>query len=107
MLWIGGAARRGIVVDKYASQTDLAATLLAQMDIRHDDFLFSRDIARSTTPEFGYWSFNDGFGVIDSLGVTIYDHSTGTTLGTVTPNDTMRLIRGETMLQKTFIELKR
>lgn len=107
MLWIGGAARSGIVVDKYASQTDLAATLLAQMEIRHDDFLFSRDIARSTTPEFGYWSFNDGFGVIDSLGVTIYDHSTGTTLGTAAPNDTMRLIRGETMLQKTFIELKR
>ena len=44
MLWTGGAVKRPAVVDTYASQTDIAATLLAQMGIAHDDYPFSRDI---------------------------------------------------------------
>ena len=42
MLWLGGAVRRPAVVETYGSQSDLAATLLAQLGIAHGDFLFSR-----------------------------------------------------------------
>ena len=41
MLWLGGAVRRPAVVETYGSQSDLAATLLAQLGIAHGDFLFS------------------------------------------------------------------
>jgi len=35
MLWLGGAVRRPTVVETYGSQSDLAATLLAQLGIAH------------------------------------------------------------------------
>ncbi len=45
MLWMGGAlAKRGYSVDNLMSQSDLAATLLAQMHLDASDFPFSRNI---------------------------------------------------------------
>lgn len=73
MLWIGGAVKEPAVVDTYASQSDLAATLLAQMGIRHDDYTFSRDIFDTGIPHFGFWTFNNGFGMISECGHILYD----------------------------------
>lgn len=73
MLWIGGAVKEPAVIDTYASQSDLAATLLAQMGIRHDDYTFSRDIFDTGIPHFGFWTFNNGFGMISERGHLLYD----------------------------------
>ena len=73
MLWLGGAVRRPAVVETYGSQSDLAATLLAQLGIAHGDFLFSRDLFDPARPKFGYWCFNNGFGVADAGGTTSFD----------------------------------
>ena len=71
MLWTGGAISeeyRGHTIDTYASQADLAVTLLKQLGIECDDFTFSRDILDEQAPHFGFWSFNNGFGIINSNG---------------------------------------
>ena len=107
MLWVGGAVREPMVIDDYIAQTDLAATLLSQLGINHDDYLFSRDVSSSTTSRFGYWTFNNGFGIIDSLGTTIYDHTGGMILRNDGDTVNMRLSRGKSMLQRTFIEIKK
>lgn len=73
MLWTGGAVRSPQVIDTYASQTDLAATLLAQLRLPHDDFTFSRNMLCSDGPHFGYFTFNNGFGVVSDEGATVYD----------------------------------
>lgn len=74
MIWTGGAiARGGAQVDTFCSQADLAATLLSQMGIAHDQFSFSHDIFNPHTPHFAFWSYNNAFGVIDSEGHTIFD----------------------------------
>ena len=44
MIWLGGAVKEPMVIDTYANQTDLAATLLYQLNLPHDSFIFSRDI---------------------------------------------------------------
>ena len=74
MLWLGGAVRQPRVVDAYCNQTDLAATLLGQLGIAHDDFLFSRDVlGRQYTRQFAFHTFNNGFSVVDSTGFFVYD----------------------------------
>ena len=73
MLWLGGAVRQPSVVETYASQSDLAATLLSQMGIGLDGFTFSRDIFDPARPHFGFWTFNNGFGMISECGHVIYD----------------------------------
>lgn len=107
MLWLGGAVAEPRIVEEYASQTDLVATLLGQMGIAHDDFIFSRDISSNSVSHFGYWSYNDGFGIIDSEGVTIYDHVTESTVRNEGENGERRLNRGKAILQKTFSEIRR
>ena len=71
MLWTGGAISeeyRGHTIETYASQADLAVTLLKQLGVECDDFTFSRDILDEQAPHFGFWSFNNGFGIINSNG---------------------------------------
>ena len=99
MLWLGGAVRRPAVVETYGSQSDLAATLLAQLGIAHGDFLFSRDLFDPARPKFGYWCFNNGFGVADAGGTTIFDC---TSARVISPDSTAAQLRdGKAMLQTT------
>ncbi len=100
MLWLGGAVRRPAVVETYGSQSDLAATLLAQLGIAHGDFLFSRDLFDPARPKFGYWCFNNGFGVADTGGTTIFDC---TSARVISPDSTAAQLRdGKAMLQTTY-----
>ena len=100
MLWLGGAVRRPTVVETYASQSDLAATLLTQLGIDHGDFRFSRDIFDPARPKFGYWCFNNGFGMADAGGATIFDCTSGRV---ISPDSTAAQLRdGKAMLQTTY-----
>ena len=100
MLWLGGAVRRPAVVETYGSQSDLAATLHAQLGIAHGDFLFSRDLFDPARPKFGYWCFNNGFGVADAGGTTIFDC---TSARVISPDSTAAQLRdGKAMLQTTY-----
>ena len=100
MLWLGGAVRRPAVVETYGSQSDLAATLLAQLGIAHGDFLFSRALFDPARPKFGYWCFNNGFGVADAGGTTIFDC---TSARVISPDSTAAQLRdGKAMLQTTY-----
>ena len=73
MLWMGGAVREPAVIETYASQSDLAATLLAEMHIDTSVFTFSSTILDPAQPHFGFWTFNNGFGMISGCGHVIYD----------------------------------
>ena len=104
MLWLGGAVRRPAVVETYGSQSDLAATLLAQLGIAHGDFLFSRDLFDPARPKFGYWCFNNGFGVADAGGTTIFDC---TSARVISPDSTAAQLRdGKAMLQTTYTAIR-
>ncbi len=50
MIWTGGAVAEPRVVEDYAAQIDIAATLLAQLGVAHDDFDYSKDIFAPTPP---------------------------------------------------------
>ena len=43
LLWLGGAVKQPMQVDKIMNQTDLAATLLGQLGLEHTAFTFSRN----------------------------------------------------------------
>ena len=63
MLWLGGALNTtGIVVDKLASQTDLAATFSSQLDMSNNSFPLSRNILDTATKQWAFFTYNNGFG---------------------------------------------
>ena len=74
MLWLGGALRGPRRVEQFCNQTDLPATLLGQMGLPHDDYLFSRDVmSRNYTYPFVVHAYNNGITMKDSTGFAVYD----------------------------------
>ena len=104
ILITGGAVGVNEIIRKPVSQTDLAATLLSLMDIPSGEFFFSRN-ALGDLPTFGYYVFNNGFGVVDQTGITVYDC---TQKKVIEGSDSAsRMVRGRVMLQTTYTQINR
>jgi phosphoglycerol transferase MdoB-like AlkP superfamily enzyme len=76
MLWLGGAlAVRDTVVHRIGSQTDLAPTLLDQLQLASDDYHWGRDLfaAGKGGASFAWFAYLDGFGFVDQRGRLVYD----------------------------------
>ncbi|PRY15708.1 phosphoglycerol transferase MdoB-like AlkP superfamily enzyme [Pontibacter ummariensis] len=70
----GALTGKGRQVNTVGAQTDIAATLLAQLNLPHDDFKWSRDLLAATPYPFAFYVFNDGFGFVSPAGVLTYDN---------------------------------
>jgi len=104
MIWVGGAVKEPRTIDCYGSQIDIAATLLAQLGIDHSDFDYSKDLLDPTLPKFGYYTYNEGFVVIDERGESGWDApSDRTTEGA----DTIHIAWGKALLQQTYEDIAR
>lgn len=75
MIWIGGALdKNNIANSDYASQNDLAATLLSQLNIENKEFKFSKNILSDKTYKFAFYTYKNGFSMLaDTTSVAIYD----------------------------------
>ena len=104
MVWCGGAVKRHQVVDKISSQIDLSATLLGQLGIKHDDFMFSKDVFDNNSPEFAIFAFNNGFGIIEKEGYASYDYDSQTE---ITSTDAEILKRGKSFIQTVYRDFER
>ena len=72
-LWIGGAIITPQQCHRPASQIDLCATLLAQLNLPHNEFIFSKNIFDSSQHAFGFYSYHHGFGVKTADKFCAYD----------------------------------
>ena len=102
MLWIGGAVMEPRTIDVLCNQSDLAATLLGQLELPHDDFTFSRDVVSQTyvypTAVHNYYNAQ---WLIDSTGHALYDFDAQRFIVSET-TDADRLLRvSKAMLQLT------
>lgn len=106
LLWLGGAVKQPMQVDKIMNQTDLAATLLGQLGLEHTAFTFSRNVLGSDYKyPFAFYSFNNGFSFRDSTGVTVFDNNSGSILFDEPEVDESRLDKGKAILQTVYDDL--
>lgn len=104
LLWLGGAVKQPMQVDKIMNQTDLAATLLGQLGLEHTAFTFSRNVLGSDYKyPFAFYSFNNGFSFRDSTGVTVFDNNSGSILFDEPEADESRLDKGKARYCKPFM----
>ena len=64
---------RGLKVNRLSNQMDLATTLLNQLRLDSTPFKWSRDLFNPYSPEFAYYSFEEGLGWISQNGHFVYD----------------------------------
>ena len=107
MVWVGGAVKQPRKITQICNQTDLAATLLSQLQLPHDQFRWSRDVVSSSYRyPFAVHNYNNGFSIIDSTGFIAYDLDASRFV-TNESSDAARLERiGKAILQATTADLK-
>ena len=107
MVWAGGAVKAPRKITQLCNQTDLAATLLAQLRLPHDQFRWSRDVlSASYRYPFAVHNYNNGFSLADSTGFIAYDLESQR-LVTNESSQPERLERmGKAILQATTADLK-
>lgn len=106
MLWLGGAVKQPMKIDKIMNQADLAATLLGQLGMDHSSFNFSRNVLGSDyTYPFAFYSFNNGFSFRDSTGVTVFDNNSESILLEEPAGSEARINKGKAILQSVYDDL--
>ena len=107
LVWTGGAVKKAKTITQLCNQTDLAATLLAQCGLPHDDFLWSRDIlSQSYQYPFAIHNFNNGFSVRDSTGFMVYDLNSQQAIVNQSTDAQRQERLGKAILQATTMNLK-
>jgi phosphoglycerol transferase MdoB-like AlkP superfamily enzyme len=105
MIWLGGALSvHDTVITNLASQTDLAATLLAQMQIPAKDFVFSKNILSPSLIPYAFFTFSDGFGFMKPDNLLIYNTVTNTYTGSAANTDSINEKQGKAYLQSLFMD---
>ena len=73
-LMIGGAIKKDTIVHTYGSQTDIANTLLAQIDKKSTEFVYSKDLMNKDAKSFAAYFFNDGYGFVAPDKYIVHDN---------------------------------
>lgn len=76
LLFLGDVIKeeyRGKKFNQIGNQTDLAKTLLNQLNLPSDQYKWSRDLFNSTMPQVAFYNSKDAFGIISPEEVISYD----------------------------------
>ena len=90
-------------IDTFGSQHDLAATLLAQLGIAHQSFVFSKNMLDERSPHFAFFTIPDAFGVVTENGHLVYDCQAGRVDSENNGNGYLE--KGQAYLQKLYDDL--
>lgn len=106
LLLLGGAVKEPKRIGVLFNQSDLPATLLAQLGLPADDFIFSRNIlGKEYKYPFAYHCYNNGISFIDSTGFTVYDlNSRKEIMQQPADGGKERLRRVKAILQTTYTD---
>ncbi len=71
----GALTTHGLTIDMLGSQTDIAATILSQLQLPHNDYVWSRNLLAPTSNPFAFYVFQDGFGYLTPAGTVTFDNT--------------------------------
>ena len=106
MLWLGGAVKQPMQIDKIMNQTDMTATLLGQLGLDYSMFPFSRNVlSESYVYPFAFYSSGSVFAFRDSTGVSAYDIKADCISYEEPSASEERLNKGKAILQSAYDDL--
>lgn len=105
LILIGGAVKEPRLVDAYASQIDIAATLLSQLGLPHDEFTFSKNILNPDSPHFGYFTSPTLFGMVTPENQLVFNLDAKSVQIDEGAKKGANLDKGKAYLQKLYDDL--
>jgi len=112
LLFFGDAIKpeyRGMQVNKLGNQTDIAATILAQLNMPQQKFKWSKNLLNPYTGEFAFFDWDNGFGFMLPGQAISYDGTGKRTIYTRNKNagkalTDKTLLHGKAFMQEIFTE---
>ncbi len=112
MLFYGDVIKpeyRGKRINKLGNQTDLAATLLAQLNLPHQQYKWSKNLLNPYSKEFAFFDWDNGFGFLLPQQAVSYDSSGQWMIYTKNKNAPKSitdetLLHGKAFMQEIFTE---
>lgn len=105
LILTGGAVAKPLKVGIIGSQQDIAATLLGQLNIPHDEYLFSKNMMSDDAPKFAFFTAPDFFGVVSEENSLIYDNKAQRAVYDKGAKLGYNIKRGQAYLQKLFDDI--
>ncbi|MBQ8008748.1 MAG: sulfatase-like hydrolase/transferase [Bacteroidaceae bacterium] len=105
LIMIGGVVKEPMRIDVIGSQQDIAATLLAQLGLPHDEFTFSKDMLNPDNPHFAFFTVPDAFGMVTEENTLIFDNQAGKTVWDEGEQKGANLRKGQAYLQKLYDDI--
>lgn len=105
MIWLGGAVEETMKVKRFVNQTDIPATLLAQIGEQSKDFVYSRNVLSDETKDFAFYVFNNGFCFMDSTGFVTYDCNANYQIAG--QKDEEKIQKGKAILQMLYRDIEK
>lgn len=103
MLWLGGVLeKKNITIDSLCSQTDLASTVLNQLNLPSKAFSWSNDIFMPNRVPFAYFAFTNGFGWMRPNGYVVRDNIGGNITEKSGNLNAVETSYGKSYLQSSF-----
>ncbi len=98
----GAVTQQGLTIDAIGSQTDIAATLLSQLNLPFEQYNWSRNLLAPTANPFAFYVFQDGFGYLTPAGEVTFDNTSQKviTQDKAVTNDQLEM--GKAYLQHSF-----
>lgn len=73
MLWIGGAVKQKLKIEKTSSQIDIPATVLNQLGLPAGQYVFSRNIFGMNRKTDAFYIYNNGIGMVNDTMKLVFD----------------------------------
>ena len=89
----------------FASQIDIAATLLYQLGIDHSEFTFSKNMLNPASPHFGYFTEPSFFGMVTDTNQLVYNLDGEKVMLDEGSEKGRNLLPGKAFLQKLYDDL--
>jgi phosphoglycerol transferase MdoB-like AlkP superfamily enzyme len=102
MLWTGGAVNTNWNYKNIASQIDISATLLGQMNFDASAFYWSKDLFKANTKPWAFFVFNDGFGYIKPKKEILFDNKGRVLIQNKELVKSKELVEGKALQQKSY-----
>ena len=105
MIFTGGVIKETKRIGTIASQVDIAATLLYQLGISHDQFVFSKNILNPASPHYAFFVDQSQFGLVNDRGAVVYNCDSERVKYMSIGCDDDNLVLGKVFLQKLYDDL--
>ena len=105
LIFIGGAVKEPRQIGTYGSQIDIAATLLGQLGLPHEEFIFSKNMLNPNSPHFGFFTFPNAFGMMTPENEVVFNCESNSIVSDEGTHKGENLPKAKAYLQKLYDDL--